>query len=200
MLYHEEGSMTQNTLPRLAEEQQETGLFHFETDYGPGVEKPIVDSLRETDALPLMWLWPGRIPMEKVTFLVGPADSGKSLLAADLAARVSRGDAWPDHPGATQEAGEVVYVCNAHDMTTGVAPRLASAGADPDAVQIFSSTECGYSASALRSARLELGVQIGIEGFHDGSYWCWSLGVTATGAQLQQVRATSENSREIAGV
>ncbi len=385
--------MTANALPRLTEEQQKTGLFQFETEYGPGTEKPVVGSLRETDVLPLMWLWPGRIPMEKVTLLVGPADSGKSLLAADLAARVSRGDAWPDQPGATQEGGEVLYVCDSHEVTTAVAPRLTAAGADPDMVQTFSVTlstqpsdsrprrrgitlpddfehlvyavekqplvklviidslsefcpdaareretmrllhllagdngaaivvlarshgrcdardpvsalndrtlassrciwslaedpdnsrfrqflparfgydprpgglafrveegrvtwepaqlparrrrsriveevmhwledllrgqvlpskliqqearECGYSPSALRSARLELGVQIGKEACRDGSYWCWSLGVcekiepgghpnygvTACGAQVAQVRATSENSREIA--
>ncbi len=132
--------MTANALPRLTEEQQKTGLFQFETEYGPGTEKPVVGSLRETDVLPLMWLWPGRIPMEKVTFLVGPADSGKSLLAADLAARVSRGDAWPDDPNQTQEGGEVLYVCDSHEMTTAVAPRLTAAGADPDMVQTFSVT------------------------------------------------------------
>src|SRR5262249_5763438 len=83
-------SMSGNVLPRLTEEQCETGLFRCETDCGPVAEKPVVDSLRETDAVPLMWLWPGRIPMEKVTVVVGPADSGKSVLAARVSRRVPR--------------------------------------------------------------------------------------------------------------
>jgi hypothetical protein len=45
---------------------------------------------------PVRWLWPGRIPIGKVTLLVGDPGLGKSLVALDVAARVSRGAAWPD--------------------------------------------------------------------------------------------------------
>src|SRR6185437_3309325 len=55
------------------------------------------------DAMPrkkLQWLWPERIALGTLTVLAGDFQSGKSVLAADLAARVSRGDAWPDgRPG-----------------------------------------------------------------------------------------------------
>src|SRR4029077_528627 len=37
--------------------------------------------------------------------------------------------------------------------------------------------ECGFSSYTLRTARIELGVQIGKQGFNDGAYWCWSLGM-----------------------
>ena len=43
------------------------------------------------------WLWPGRIPLGNVTLLVSDPSAGKSLLALDIAARVSRGSPWPDH-------------------------------------------------------------------------------------------------------
>jgi putative DNA primase/helicase len=51
------------------------------------------------------WLWPGRIPLVDVTLLVGDPGVGKSLLALDLAARVTRGGPWPDElgPEATTE-------------------------------------------------------------------------------------------------
>jgi len=42
------------------------------------------------------WLWPGRIPIGKVTLLVGDPGVGKSLVALDIAARVTRGAPWPD--------------------------------------------------------------------------------------------------------
>ena len=42
------------------------------------------------------WLWPGRVPLGKVTLLVGDPGQGKSLLSLDIAARVTTGAAWPD--------------------------------------------------------------------------------------------------------
>ena len=49
----------------------------------------------EARPLQLQWLWPNRIPIGKLTLLVGDPGIGKSLLAADLAARVSAGLPWP---------------------------------------------------------------------------------------------------------
>jgi hypothetical protein len=42
------------------------------------------------------WLWPGRIPIGSITLLVGDPGLGKSLIALDLAARLTRGATWPD--------------------------------------------------------------------------------------------------------
>jgi hypothetical protein len=44
------------------------------------------------------WLWPGRIPLGCVTVLIGDPGVGKSLIALDIAARVTRGAPWPDAP------------------------------------------------------------------------------------------------------
>jgi hypothetical protein len=57
---------------------------------------------------PVEWLWPNRIAIGKVTLLVGDPGLGKSLVALDIAARVSRGTPWPDEqPGArSKEPGE----------------------------------------------------------------------------------------------
>jgi len=46
------------------------------------------------------WLWPGRVPLGKVTLLVGDPGRGKSLMALDMAARVTNGLPWPDEGGA----------------------------------------------------------------------------------------------------
>jgi hypothetical protein len=57
---------------------------------------------------PLHWLWPGRIPLGKLTLIAGDPGEGKSLLTADLAARVSTGSQFPD--GAACERGAVVML------------------------------------------------------------------------------------------
>ena len=37
------------------------------------------------------WLWPGRVPLGKLTLLIGDPGLGKSFVTLDIAARVSRG-------------------------------------------------------------------------------------------------------------
>jgi putative DNA primase/helicase len=44
----------------------------------------------------MRWLWPGRIPIGRVTLLVSDPGLGKSLVTLDIAARVSSGTPWPD--------------------------------------------------------------------------------------------------------
>ncbi len=62
----------------------------------------IAGAVRLTDVAPtsIGWLWPGRIPLGRVTLLVSDPGLGKSLLTLDIAARVSRGAPWPDHNAA----------------------------------------------------------------------------------------------------
>jgi predicted ATP-dependent serine protease len=87
-------------------------------------------TLSEVQPRPVQWLWEGRIPMGKVTLLDGEPGAGKSLLALDLAARVSRGAAMPlnrTKPGGPAD----VVLFNADDsLIDTVRPRLESAGAD----------------------------------------------------------------------
>src|SRR5215467_10398340 len=42
------------------------------------------------------WLWPGRLPLRRVTVIEGAPGSGKSSVAFDLAARVARAAPFPD--------------------------------------------------------------------------------------------------------
>jgi chromosome segregation ATPase len=43
----------------------------------------------------LEWLWPGRVPLGKLTRLAGDPGLGKSFVTLDMAARVSRGERLP---------------------------------------------------------------------------------------------------------
>lgn len=75
------------------------------------------------------WLWPGRIPMGKLSLLFGGPGRGKSFIAAYLAAAVSRGAAWPDDQGAAPR-GSVLLLCGQDALGDTVRPRLELAGAD----------------------------------------------------------------------
>jgi hypothetical protein len=75
------------------------------------------------------WLWASRLPCGKLTMLAGYPGDGKSILAMDLAARVSTGAPMP---GETErrEPGDVLLLLAEDGMGDTVAPRLRAAGAD----------------------------------------------------------------------
>jgi putative DNA primase/helicase len=78
------------------------------------------------------WLWPGWIPLGKLTLIDGDPGTGKSALTTDLAARMSAGRALPD--GTPCEAGGVVLL-NAEDgVADTIRPRLDAAEGKPDKV------------------------------------------------------------------
>jgi putative DNA primase/helicase len=75
------------------------------------------------------WLWPDRIAIGKVTTLAGEGGLGKSTLLFDIAARVSRGDAWPDGD-VRNIPGMVLILSSEDDPADTVKPRLQAAGAE----------------------------------------------------------------------
>jgi KaiC/GvpD/RAD55 family RecA-like ATPase len=81
---------------------------------------------------PLRWLWPGRIPLGKLTLLIGDPGLGKSLLTADIASRITRGTPFPD--SARCESGSVIFLSAEDDPADTIRPRLDAAGADVSCV------------------------------------------------------------------
>jgi hypothetical protein len=82
------------------------------------------------------WLWAQRIPRAKLTLLEGDPEEGKSTVAFDLAARVSRGAAMPLDMTMTKPAG--VVILSAEDaLGDTIRPRLEAAGADLDRILGF---------------------------------------------------------------
>jgi hypothetical protein len=84
------------------------------------------------------WLWPGRIPLGKLTILDGDPGLGKSVLTLDLAARVSRGLDMPlneREPGVEDRPPAGVVLLSAEDgLEDTIRPRLDAAGADVERI------------------------------------------------------------------
>jgi len=78
-------------------------------------------------ARPVDWLWEGRIPLGEYSVLVGHPSSGKSTLAAALAAHVSAGIPFPD--GTAPAVGDVLFLSAEESAAKALVPRLRVAGA-----------------------------------------------------------------------
>jgi len=87
-------------------------------------------TVSEVQTQPVQWLWEGRIPFGKVTLLDGEPGTGKSLLAMDIAARVSQGKAMPLAHQKPAPAANVVMFNDDDSLADTIRPRLEAAGAD----------------------------------------------------------------------
>lgn len=97
------------------------------------------------------WLWPRRIPERALTLLAGGVGAGKSFLACDLAARISRGAPWPDRPNESPKQQRVLLLT--HEITTGYAHiRLEAARADFRNLEFEVPPEPGDVAGSLSAA------------------------------------------------
>lgn len=120
----------------------------------PSAGSPVLVRLSDVRPESVEWLWPGRIALGKLTLLAGDPGLGKSLVTLDLAARVSRGAAWPDASGVATACGGVVLLSAEDGIADTIRPRLDAAGADVsrilalEAVRTSATPEEGASESA----------------------------------------------------
>ena len=94
----------------------------------------VFTQLAECTPTRLRWLWAGRVPLGKLTLLIGDPGLGKSFITLDIAARVSRGQALPalagETPPTAADPGSVVLLSAEDDALDTILPRLSAAGAD----------------------------------------------------------------------
>jgi putative DNA primase/helicase len=86
------------------------------------------------------WLWPGRIPEGHLTLLGGETGAGKSLIVADVIARVTVEAEWPD--GAGQAPKGEVLVISEDPVASMQNPRLLAAGADLTKIRHWKGSFC----------------------------------------------------------
>jgi putative DNA primase/helicase len=88
------------------------------------------------------WLWPGRIPAGMLTVVGGKPGLGKSLLTAELAARVTQG-------GLGSRPADVLFLSAEDSIVHTIVPRLQAAGADLDRVAFPTIERQGFETPLL---------------------------------------------------
>ncbi len=96
---------------------------------------PVMLCLADVQATPVNWLWPGRMPLGRITLLVGRPGEGKSFLTTDMASRVTTGSPWPDSSECPH--GSVILVSAEDDPADTIRPRLDAHGADASRVHLL---------------------------------------------------------------
>lgn len=80
------------------------------------------------------WLWKGRLPRGALSIIEGDPGVSKSTLIAEISARISNGENWPDGEDC---CGGSSIIFNAEDPPGAIIlPRLMAAGANLEKVQI----------------------------------------------------------------
>jgi Mrp family chromosome partitioning ATPase len=88
------------------------------------------------------FVWQDKVPAATVTVFAAKGGSGKSLVCADLAARVAMGSDMPDGTPGLGKPSNVLYVSMEDSPEFSLKARLRSAGADDEAMErIFDLSE-----------------------------------------------------------
>jgi putative DNA primase/helicase len=102
---------------------------------------PRLRCLADVEPELVRWLWQQRIAESKLSLLAGDPGLGKSFITLDIAARVSVGAPWPDHPHETRTPGGVVILSAEDGLEDTIRPRLDAAGADVERIVALSGVE-----------------------------------------------------------
>jgi len=99
-------------------------------EIGPGIP------LAQIEPQPVQWFWQNYIPLGRASLLSGDPNVGKSWLALDLTARLSRGLAWPDGSPGTGPAN-AIYLSVEDNAADTLRPRIDGLGGDPQRISIL---------------------------------------------------------------
>ena len=85
------------------------------------------------------WLWWPYFAAEHINIIAGMGNEGKGLVCIDIAARITRGRAFPETSEKT-ERGSVLWCEMEDDINSTIVPRLQAAGADLKKTHILNPT------------------------------------------------------------
>ena len=133
----------------IAESDRESGLANTHSDSDKATVRDAemtlalansqsgVESILLSDVTPepLRPVWAGVLFKGKVTVIAGLPGDGKTLIACDVAARVSRGLPWPC--GGSAETGHILLLTAEDDPADTLRPRIEVAGANLTRVELI---------------------------------------------------------------
>ena len=134
----------------------------------PGASEPALVNLATVEAVPISWLWPGRVALGKLTVLAGDPGLGKSFIGLDLAGRVSTGGVWPDCPQRAAPAGSVLLLSAEDDPADTIKPRLVQMDADCRRIHVLRAVRTAGGAERSFDLSGDLAIlEKAIEALHD---------------------------------
>jgi putative DNA primase/helicase len=95
----------------------------------------------DIEMVPVVWMWPGRMALGKLSLIAGEPGLGKSQMTAALAAAVTIGGRWPCSNERAPLGSVVIFSAEDDDAGDTIVPRLKSAGADLRRIQIVSAVK-----------------------------------------------------------
>ena len=110
----------------------------------PHSPQPILTKLDTIEPERVEWLWHNRIPLRKITLLVGDPGDGKSFLTIYLTARVTTGTAWPEI-GERTVPGSVLILTAEDGLADTVRVRADAAQADVSKIGIIEGVKDGQT-------------------------------------------------------
>lgn len=86
-------------------------------------------NMQDIEATSIKWLWPGWLPLGKMTILAGAGGCGKTNLSLALIATITKGGSFPDG-SRCENFGKVLIYSTEDDPADTLKPRLLANGAD----------------------------------------------------------------------
>lgn len=99
---------------------------------------------------PIEWLWRGWLAKGKLHIFAGAAGTGKTTIAINMAATITRGDLFPDNSICKQ--GSVLIWSGEDSAADTLVPRLMAAGADLNKVHFVGNTANQYEVRSFDPA------------------------------------------------
>lgn len=94
-------------------------------------------NMADVEVEEIRWLWYPYIPYSKCTILQGDPGCGKTMLALNLAARLSNGEEMPFSSAGPQEPIRLLYQTSEDGIADTIKPRLLAAGANCDNIRVI---------------------------------------------------------------
>ena len=134
-----------------------------------GAAQLVMSCVSDVEACSVDWLWGELVARGMVTSLTGSSGVGKTFVALDVAAAVTRGDrktlrrskGEPATPSFLGDAGDVLLISTGNELRHVIRPRLAAAGAVMSRVHVLNGIRSHDGDSGVDSNRpFELNVDL----------------------------------------